>query len=125
MQTLVKSRHIGRAVLASLCLVLAIAGFATATQSASVELAHPPVIGFGMQPCNRWPTSLTEHTYAGNPYAQWILGIASGKNLFAPPKQGAIFLAYDEYNIVNYISRYCSSHPDRLISEAAVAFLYR
>ena len=45
--------------------------------------------------------------------------------LFDPPKKGSIYLPYDEENIVEYIDRNCSLHPEKFISEVAYEFFAR
>jgi hypothetical protein len=99
--------------------------YLTGTLMAEVILDTPSVIGFGSLQCRTWPHSLTEDELMASGHAQWMLGIASGKNLFAPPKKASIFLFYDERNIVRYMGDYCSRNPDKLISEGAYLFLTR
>ena len=91
----------------------------------AVELKYPPVVGLGNKACSSWPVESANGDIASNAYAQWVLGVASGKNLFDPPKKGSIYLPYDEENIVEYIDRNCSLHPEKFISEVAYEFFAR
>jgi hypothetical protein len=93
------------------------------TEAKDLNFSFPPVIGVGNQSCESWPIDILEKDSESSPYVQWILGIASGQNLFDHSSRRSIFFPYDENNIVSFISNYCRKNPGKLISEAAYDFL--
>jgi hypothetical protein len=95
------------------------------TQAGQNNTATLPVVGLGSLSCSAWPADMNKKDLDTNPFAQWVLGAASGKNLFSPPKGASVYLPDDEINIVKYISRYCRENPNRLLSDAVYLFLIR
>jgi len=82
----------------------------------------PIVVGVGNERCSNWNNLNSKPDDLTTIYAQWVLGVVSGNNLFFHPSKRSVFLSYDERHLVEFAARYCANNPDKAISESMARF---
>lgn len=82
--------------------------------------AFPIVLDRGNLECRVW----TNHQKIGGQEAKadqsWVLGYFSGWNTWGKHDEiHGLFLNYDAHNLIDWVNRYCTWHPNAIIAEAA------